>query len=719
MDAPKKKAITRRQRLAAVLILAVTVLVTYALVAFAVTPVRYDIEAGDISPTTITATRKVDDTISTEEAKAKAKAAISPVYTVDESVTADTEHSISGYFDSIDSSAAYLKEEYVTAQVNSGNVREQIEKDYDVTKIDWKNFITAKMRDRIRQFIGDQQMSDEALISLAAMSSADISSMRGNVLGITAISLDGGIIPERLQAEKDGIKREIANMYPDANQQYLAYLPVFRYLNANMLYDAAATTAKMNEAADKVETIKYEPNQTVVTKGEKVTEAQLAVLKDLGVVGAEQDNTLYIGMFLYVASIFIIYAVYLFQFETETLAETRKLVMLCTIIAVAVGLAVPLGRLDTRIITVFFGSMLACVLVSQRSALALTVLLSLLAGALSSWDAGLLSLTALRTILISCTGGFVAVFALYKQGYRASLIYSGLIAGAAGAVIALTADMMGTAWASLDAVLLDCSFAVGSGLLGGVLAIGTQPLWEAAFRVSTPARLVELSDPNHPLLKRLVVKAPGTYYHSVLTANLAEAGAEAVGANALLCRVGAYYHDVGKLKEPGYFKENQKDTNPHDLMDPRESAKVITEHLTFGMELAKKYKLPRDVQRIVAQHHGDAKVPYFVHKAQEAGIKTDDTVFRYKGTKPSSKESAVVMLADCVEAAVKSLDDQGLDQIKEMVSRIIRQKYNEGQLDDCPLGRKELNALAKAFAGVYEGAFHERIKYPQQEVTDA
>jgi len=719
VDAQKKKALSKRQRAAAVIIIAVTMLITYALIALAATPARYNIEAGDVSPATITAPREIVDKVSTEEAVAKAKAAVSPVYRIDESVTASVEQGISGFFDSLDNVAQFLKKEYVKAGVEAGGEQSEIEKNYDASKIEWEKFITPEMKSRIRIVTGDLLMPDSAIFAIAAKDSGFISSLKGNILGVTAISLDGGIIQQRLQAEKDGIKREIANMYSDPDLQYIAFYPVGKYLQANMLYDAEATNAAMEEAAQSVQQVKYKANQTVVTEGEVVSKAQLEVLKEIGIVGTDEDKTLYVGMFLFTATAFILYAMYLLQFEGDTAAETRKLMMLCTIIIVTVAIAVPLARLDNRLIPAYFGSMLACVLVSRRSAVALSVLLSFLAAALCSPQSGLMSVTALRTLLIACAGSLASVFSLYRPGYRASLIYSGLVAGAAGAALAVVCDMTGASWVSTDAVLIDCAFALGSGLLGGVLAIGTQPLWEAAFKVSTPAKLVELSDPNHPLLKRLIVEAPGTYYHSVLTANLAEAGADAVGADALLCRVGAYYHDIGKLKDPGFFKENQKNGNPHDTMDPRESAKIITQHLTYGAELAKKYKLPREVQKIITQHHGDATVPYFFHRAKEAGLPTEDPVFWYKGTKPSTKESAVVMLADCVEAAVKSLDDQGIENIKDMVSSIIRIKYNEGQLDDCPLGRKELNALAKAFTGVYEGAFHERIKYPQQEATDA
>lgn len=717
MPSTTKKAVSKQQRAAAVIIIAITFAIVYALTALSVMPVRYDIEAGDVAPATITASRDIEDKITTETARAEARKAVEPVYTKDESVTAAVIKQVSSYFDGAESAAEYLKDEYIDDRaLVTGKTKEELAQNYDPASVKWNSFLTPNVTNYVKTVLGDTIMPDEAVYALAAMKPDELDDMESKVSASLTRSLAGGILEQQLQSEKANIETALAREYADEGKMYIAYLPVDKHLKPNRLYDAAATNAAMEAAAKKIAPVTYKQDQTVVRANDDVvTEAQLAVLRELGVVGGqEQDYMLYIGMFVFVALVFAAYAVYMFQFENDVVAETRKLVMLMAVTVVVVALAVPLVKLDSRIITAFFGTMLACVLVSQKSALALNVMLSFLVGAICSSGAGLMSPAMLSTMMITLLGGSAAVFSLYKPGYRASLIYSGLVAGGVGVAVSAFSDMLRSGASSGD-VVVDSAFAVGSGLFGGVLAIGTLPIWEAMFSVSTPAKLIELSDPNHPLLKRLTVEAPGTYHHSILTANLAEAGADAVGANALLCRVGAYYHDVGKLKNPEYFKENQKNENPHDALDPRESAKIITEHLTYGMELARKYKLPRDIQKIMAQHHGDAIVPYFLHKAQEAGINSEDPVFRYRGTKPSSKESAVVMLADCAEAAVRSIDSPDREQVKDMITKIIRSKYNEGQFDDCPIGRRDLNALAKAFIGVYDGAFHERIKYPGQE----
>lgn len=715
----RQNAVSDRQKVASVIIGVITLVIVFALVALSITPVKYDIAVGEVAPATITASRDVIDTVSTEAAITHVKADVSPMYTIDDAVTTSAEQNISGFFDNVITLTDYVKDAYVASKVETavyGATEEDYLKSYDASTIDWESILTEEQIDHVKTQLGNEDMPQSAVYALATMDEADIINIKEDIRNITADSLDNGIKQEYLQTGKDGIEREIESLYSERDIVYLAFLPVDQYLTANMLYDEEATNSAKEEAAAKVLPVMYKQSQTVVVSGEVVTVAQMKVLQDLGVVGGEKaDYMLYIGMFLFIALLFCVYAVYLYQFESEVLASTTKLIILASICVVIVGVAVPLARLDSRIIPVFFGTMLACVLVSQKSALALNIFLAFIVGAICSWNTGLLSVTMLSTVMMTIIGGSVSVLALYRPTHRASLIFAGLIAGGVNVVVAVLAGMVGTTGNMMDGLLINCVYALGSGLLAGVLSIGTLPIWEAIFRVSTPTKLLELSNPNHPLLKRLTIEAPGTYHHSILTANLVEAGADAVGANALLCRVGAYYHDVGKLKNPQFFKENQKSENPHDKMDPRESAKIITGHLTYGLELANKYKLPRDVQKIMVQHHGDTVVAYFFHKAQEAGMNPDEKAYRYQGSKPSTKESAIVMLADTVEAAVRSMDDPDKEQVKEMINKLIRAKYNDGQLDECPLGRRDLNTLAKAFLSAYNGAFHERVKYPGQE----
>ncbi|MER3461456.1 MAG: phosphohydrolase, partial [candidate division GAL15 bacterium] len=240
------------------------------------------------------------------------------------------------------------------------------------------------------------------------------------------------------------------------------------------------------------------------------------------------------------------------------------------------------------------------------------------------------------------------------------------------------------------------------------------PYLEDLFDVVTPIKLLELSNPGHPLLRRLQLEAPGTYHHTLMVANLAEAAAVAVGADPLLARVGAYYHDVGKLRRPGFFVENQVGgNNPHDRISPSLSALTLAAHVRDGLELARQYRLPRVVVDFIAQHHGTSLMAYFYHRALEQQGPVDPEAFRYEGPKPRSREAAIVMLADGVEAAARSVQNPTPDRIRELVRRIVRERLEDGQLDRCDLTFRDLESITQAFARLLVSMFHPRLEYPE------
>ena len=235
----------------------------------------------------------------------------------------------------------------------------------------------------------------------------------------------------------------------------------------------------------------------------------------------------------------------------------------------------------------------------------------------------------------------------------------------------------------------------------------------------TPAKLIELSNPNQPLLRRLMIETPGTYHHSMIVANLAEAAAEAIGADALLVRVGAYYHDIGKLVRPLYFKENQIGENPHDKTDPRVSTAILTEHTRDGVELAKKHHLPEPIIDMIQQHHGDTAAMYFYAKTvkQLGEENVDINDFRYDGPKPQTSEAAILMLSDTVEAAVRSIPEPTQAKISAMIRKLVRGKMEDGQLDECTLTFRDIDKICAAFENVLKGVFHQRIEYPSVDLN--
>jgi putative nucleotidyltransferase with HDIG domain len=315
--------------------------------------------------------------------------------------------------------------------------------------------------------------------------------------------------------------------------------------------------------------------------------------------------------------------------------------------------------------------------------------------------------------------GCAAAGLVARQHDRAGLFRVGAAVGALGAGLAIASHLVTgggvgeAAWPALAALL-------SGALLLPVIAVGTLPLVEWAFGYVTDVKLLELANLNHPELKDLIVQAPGTYHHSVIMGSLVEAAAEAIGANPLLAKVCAYYHDIGKIKNPGWFAENQRGENRHDGAAPAMSALVVRRHVTDGVELARRWKLPRAVADVIPQHHGTRHISFFWAKALEAAERAgeeadlDEATFRYPGPKPQTPEAALVMIADACEASARALPDPTTEKLQALVQRRIHEAFGEGQLDDCPLTLKDLSAIGVAMVRALEAVYHVRPEYPQR-----
>jgi putative nucleotidyltransferase with HDIG domain len=254
-----------------------------------------------------------------------------------------------------------------------------------------------------------------------------------------------------------------------------------------------------------------------------------------------------------------------------------------------------------------------------------------------------------------------------------------------------------------------------NGMLSAALTLGTLALFGHLFGITTTLGLLELAHPTQPLFRRLLTEAPGTYHHSVVIANLAERAAEVTGADPLLCRVGAYYHDIGKIVRPYAFIENQlAEENIHDRLDPATSARMIAAHVTDGLDLARKYRLPERVRDMIAQHHGTRFVGTFYHRAvaQSDGATIEETGFRYPGPRPQTREAGILMLADGVEATLRAVHDHTAEGIDRTIRKVVDERLTEGQLDECDLTFRDLDRIRQVFFNILRGMFHPRITYP-------
>ncbi|MFA5087430.1 MAG: HDIG domain-containing metalloprotein [Candidatus Omnitrophota bacterium] len=325
----------------------------------------------------------------------------------------------------------------------------------------------------------------------------------------------------------------------------------------------------------------------------------------------------------------------------------------------------------------------------------------------------------LSTMLIFFIGSLTAAYSVREARTRGQLINAGFYIGGMQVVSAIFLRMDPNFIFTKYFLMNYVRPLFINGFVVAFIIMATSKIFESLFGVLTNFSLLELSDFNHPLLKRMVLEAPGTYHHSLIVSNLSEAAADAIGANSLLTRVGAYYHDIGKMEKPEYFTENQLiDSNKHDNIEPSMSRLVILNHVKEGVELAKKYKLNPIIADFITQHHGTSLIFYFYQKALESATDTDSVAeenFRYPGPKPQTKETAIVMLADSVEGATRSLDEPNPKKIEEVVRKIINNKFIDGQLDECNLTLKEIDRMSTTFTRVLSAMYHSRVKYPEKK----
>lgn len=336
--------------------------------------------------------------------------------------------------------------------------------------------------------------------------------------------------------------------------------------------------------------------------------------------------------------------------------------------------------------------------------------------------------------VMSLLCGLMVVYLTKNVRRRGSLLRAGVYAGVVIFVLAVIYGMIempqnSEGWADLAQ---ECGSAVGVSILIAMIVSGLLPVLESLFRVTTDISWLELSDLNHKLMKRLQMEAPGTFHHSLVVASLAEAAAESIGANARMCRVCAYFHDIGKLKKPEYFIENQGDENPHDTITPTMSALVIIAHVKDGVDLAVKYKLNPLIIDVIKEHHGDSLVYYFYHKANELKREEEGKVekglekveditsvneknFRYPGPIPSSKESGIISLADAIESASRTIRKPTPSKIRALVDELVMKRVSEGQLDNCRLTLKELKKVRESFSTTLRSMLHSRIDYPKDK----
>ncbi|MCJ7806705.1 MAG: HDIG domain-containing protein, partial [Clostridia bacterium] len=421
------------------------------------------------------------------------------------------------------------------------------------------------------------------------------------------------------------------------------------------------------------------------------------------------------GLFFLLVIVFILIGVYMSIFVTNVFTNPSLLLLMGIVIIITLILSVAATYFSSYLMPVAMGIILLTVLFGYKLAVIINLVLALMVGLITGGD--------FSFILVALLGGLVSIYAVTRLSQRSDLARAGFYVAITNAAVILSAYLffgnVSLEYDSLVSLGYSMVAGIGNGILSAVVAIGLLPFLESIFGVTTAITLLELSNPNHPLLRKMLLKAPGTYYHSMMVSNLAETAAEAVNADALLTRVGAYYHDIGKLKRPYFFSENQlSGENPHSKLSPNLSALIIGVHPKDGGELGRKHRLPEAIVDIAVQHHGNSMISFFYQLALENDCRENVSadMFRYEGPKPQTKEATIIMLADAVEAGIRSLSKPSGNRVETMIRRMIKEKLDDGQLDQCDLTLKEIDQIAEAFIYIMSGIYHSRIEYPEKDL---
>jgi putative nucleotidyltransferase with HDIG domain len=499
-------------------------------------------------------------------------------------------------------------------------------------------------------------------------------------------------------------------------------------LRPNIVYNRFETERLINVAAESVpRTLGFvQENERIVSKHDRITDEVKLKLDSFRKAKAEQgsENDVWIqrgGILLHVALVIGLFGIYLFLFRKKIFHSNAMLTQIALLLVMEtffahLSISVNVVQPVQYLIFVPAASMLLAIIFDSRVALYGTVTMAFLIAGIRGNDYAV----AISSLIAGSLGAYTVRDIRNRTQIFRSLGF--IFLGYSASILALALER----FESFDTIFTEMTFALANAVFSPVLTYGLLIFFERVFRVSTDLTLLELSDFNHPLLRQLSEIAPGTFHHSVTIGNLAEAAAEAVGANPILARVGAYYHDIGKLEKPEYFVENQTGSHSkHSKLKPRMSALVIISHVKEGIELARQKGLPERIVDFIPQHHGTNRISFFYDKAlkQAAARKNPkDTVreedFCYPGPKPQSKETAIVMLADLVEAATRTIEEITPQRLELIVENLIKQRFIEGQLDECELTLKDMRKIKEAFIKILIGIHHQRIEYPEQTAAE-
>lgn len=655
----------------------------FMVILFFITIQKYEeyklkINIGDYAESDIRATKELFDENATEKLKEEAAKNVSPKYRISPSVQMNMKGTIANFLDT----ARDLKAQ--------------------------SNISLSRKAELLAESI-DFEISSKDLYKILRMEYKSLNHFENTLTDLVNQLMGSGIKEEELEYEKESLVKVFDSLNLEEEEKSLGLILVSETMEPNEFVDVAETERLRDAAVNNIEPVIIKENEIIAVKGERITQNKYELIKESGLLkneeGKNTSRNIGVSLLLLLSTIFLFGYIYFFN---NDFLMNNKLLLLVLVILLVIVISEVFYNISPYIMPVTSAALLIAILIDTRLGLIVNLFISFFLGFVLRLD--------ISIIFMFIIAGNLGVLTVIKNKQRYNILINAIIIGIVNVLVitsfALIKNSSGVNfWINNLQGLLN-------GLICGVITLGTLPIWENMFSILTPIKLLELSNPNHPLLKKLLLEAPGTYHHSLLVGNLSEAAAEAIGANPLLARVGSYFHDIGKSKKPYYFKENQFGiSNPHDRLQPMQSTKIITGHAVDGINMAKEEKLPKEIIDIIDQHHGTTTVAYFYHKAKEdnEGIDVDIEDFRYKGSKPKTKEAALVMLADSTEAAVRSIKEPNGDKIKDMVTKVVNGKVKDGQLDLCDMTYKDVSTTISTFTKVLIGMYHDRIEYPDMD----
>ncbi|PIC65494.1 phosphohydrolase [Sporosarcina sp. P13] len=660
----------------------------------------YEISVYEISPKTIRSPKTIEDTDKTELERVRAEQAVPTAYRYSEDIMKNRQAIISSIF----------------TAVSDVNVETKI--DQTITA----NDKLTKLRAKLKGMEKDDSfylLSDDQLKQLLAADQKDIDHLHELLLLAVGEVLAKPFKEDQLSIHRYEVEQRIRQTNTLPNDLLDVALMIGRTaIVETEVVDDQLTTKNKEDARASIEPNRILQGQVIVREGQLIDRDIYHQLKVSGVLTNQSSIKPMLGIILFVLFISGLITIHFTNSKNTEPLKKKALLIFYVILFMAVILMKIVSYIDHEfdvLIAFLFPTalvpMLVKLLINERIAVLATIITAATAGIML--QEGVAAIMQMEVALYILFGGIVSIYLLDEHGRRSTILQTSLGVALSNMLFIVFYLLMTQSTYTMPELIFYAAAAIASGVLSGALTMGLLPFFESSFRLLSNMRLVELSNPNHPLLKKILVETPGTYHHSIMVANLADVACESIGANGLLARVGSYYHDIGKTIHPGFFIENQHGNhNLHDTLTPEKSRDIIIAHAEDGAKILEKHHMPAELIDIARQHHGTSILKFFYVKAKEHDPEVQEQQFRYPGPKPQTKEIAVIMIADSVEAAVRSMKEPTPAKIAALVESIVCAKVEDHQFDECDLSMKEIKQVKKVICETLNGIFHNRIEYP-------